>query len=144
MAARTANALWEGSLQEGRGQMSLGSGAYEGEYSFKSRFEEGENGTNPEELIAAAHAGCFSMALSMVLGEGGNPPESIQTQAKVRMRNTDAGPTITGIALTTRARVPGLDDAGFKEAAETAKTSCVVSRALAGLDEITLDAALES
>ena len=144
MAARTANALWEGSLQEGRGQMSLGSGTFEGNYSFKSRFEEGENGTNPEELVAAAHAGCFSMALSLVLGEGGNEAESIQTQAKVSLRNLEAGPTTTKIALTTRARVPGLDDEGFQKAATAAKESCVVSRALAGVDEITLDASLDS
>jgi len=124
--------------------MSLGSGAFEGNYSFQSRFAEGENGTNPEELIAAAHAGCFSMALSLVLGEGGNEPESIQTQAKVSLRNLDAGPTITKIALTTRARVPGLDDEGFQKAAEAAKENCVVSRALGGVEEITLDAALES
>jgi lipoyl-dependent peroxiredoxin len=144
MAARTANAVWEGSVQEGRGQMSLGSGAFEGNYSFKSRFEEGENGTNPEELIAAAHAGCFSMALSLVLGEGGNEPESIQTQAKVSLRNVDGNPTITKVELTTRARVPGLDDEAFKKAANAAKDGCVVSRALGGVDEITLDAALES
>ena len=144
MAARTANAVWEGSLQEGGGTMSLGSGAFEGKYSFKSRFEEGENGTNPEELVAAAHAGCFSMALSLVLGEGGNTPESIQTQAKVSMRNVDGNPTITKIALTTRARVPGLDDDGFQKAANAAKEGCVISRALGGVEEITLDAALES
>ena len=144
MAARTANALWEGSLKEGRGQMSLGSGAFEGNYSFQSRFEEGENGTNPEELVAAAHAGCFSMALSLALGEGGNEPESIQTQAKVSMRNLDAGPTITKIALTTRGRVPGLDEEGFKRAANAAKENCVISRALGGVEEITLDASLES
>ena len=144
MAARTANALWEGSLQEGRGQMSLGSGAFEGNYSFKSRFEEGENGTNPEELVAAAHAGCFSMALSLVLGEAGLEVESIRTQAKVSLRNLDAGPTITKIALTTRARVPGMDDEAFQKAANAAKEGCVVSRALAGVEEITVDAALES
>ena len=144
MAARTANAVWEGSIQECRGQMSLGSGAFEGNYSFKSRFEEGDNGTNPEELIAAAHAGCFSMALSLVLGEGGNEAESIQTQAKVSLRNVDGNPTITKVALTTRARVPGLDDEAFQKAAEAAKDGCVVSRALGGVDEITLDAALES
>jgi len=124
--------------------MSLGSGAFEGAYSFKSRFEEGENGTDPEELVAAAHAGCFSMALSLALGENGNEPELIQTQAKVSMRNLDAGPTITKIALVTRARVPGLDDAGFQKAAEAAKEGCVVSRVLAGVDEITLEATLES
>ena len=144
MAARTANALWEGSVREGRGQMSLGSGAFEGAYSFTSRFEEGENGTNPEELVAAAHAGCFSMQLSLVLGEDGNEPESIQTQAKVTLRQLDAGPTITKIALVTRARVPGLDDAGFQKAAEAAKEGCLISRALAGVEEITLDATLES
>jgi osmotically inducible protein OsmC len=144
VAARTANALWEGSIKEGRGRMSLGSGAYEGNYSFQSRFEEGDNGTNPEELIAAAHAGCFSMALSLALGEGGNEPESIQTQAKVSMRNLDAGPTITKVALTTRARVPGMDDDAFQKVAEAAKEGCVVSRALAGVEEITLDATLES
>jgi lipoyl-dependent peroxiredoxin len=144
VAARTANALWEGSVQEGSGRMSLGSGAFEGNYSFQSRFGEGENGTNPEELIAAAHAGCFSMALSLVLGDGGNPPESIQTQAKISMRNVDGNPTITKVALTTRARVPGIDDEAFQKAAEAAKGGCVVSRALAAVDEITLDATLES
>ena len=144
MAARTANAVWEGSLEQGRGQMSLGSGAFEGNYSFKSRFEEGDNGTNPEELIAAAHAGCFSMALSLVLGEGGNEPESIQTQAKVSLRNVDGTPTITKVALTTRARVPGMDEEAFQKAADAAKEGCVVTRALGGVDEITLDAALES
>jgi len=144
MAARTANALWEGSVREGRGQMSVGSGAFEGAYSFTSRFDEGENGTNPEELVAAAHAGCFSMALSLVLGEGGNEPESIQTQAKVSLRNLDAGPTITKVALTTRARVPGLEDAAFQKAAEAAKENRVISRALAGVEEITLEASLEA
>jgi osmotically inducible protein OsmC len=143
MAARTANALWEGNVKDGRGTMSLGSGAFEGAYSFHSRFDEGENGTNPEELIAAAHAGCFSMALSLILSEGGNEPESIKTTAKVGMRNTDVGPTITKVALTTRAKVPGIDADGFAKAAEAAKAGCVVSRALAGVDEITLDAALE-
>ena len=143
MAARTANALWEGSVPQGRGQMSLGSGAFEGAYSFTSRFEEGENGTNPEELLAAAHAGCFSMALSLALTEAGNEPESIQTQARVSMRNIDGKPTITKVTLTTRAKVPGLDDAAFQEAAEAAKEGCIVSRALAGVDEIDLDATLE-
>ncbi|HET8950874.1 MAG TPA: OsmC family protein [Solirubrobacteraceae bacterium] len=143
MAARTANALWEGSVQEGRGRMSLGSGAFEGNYSFQSRFGEGENGTNPEELLAAAHAGCFTMALSLALGDGGNVPESIQTQAKVSMRNIDGLPTITKVALSTRARVPGIDDDAFQKAAVAAKEGCIVSRALTGVDEVTLDAALE-
>lgn len=144
MAARTANALWEGSIREGRGQMSLGSGAFEGAYSFTSRFEEGENGTNPEELVAAAQAGCFAMQLSLELGESGNEPESIQTQAKVTLRNLDAGPTITQIALVTRARVPGLDDEGFQKAIDAAKEHCLISRALAGVEEITVEASLES
>jgi osmotically inducible protein OsmC len=143
MAARTANALWEGSIKDGRGSMSLGSGAFEGAYSFHSRFDEGENGTNPEELVAAAHAGCFSMALALVLGESGHEPESIQTTAKVSLRNLDAGPTITKVALTTRAKVAGLDAEGFEKAAQAAKAGCVISRALAGVEEITLDAALE-
>jgi lipoyl-dependent peroxiredoxin len=144
VAARTANALWEGSIKDGRGRMSLGSGAFEGNYSFQSRFEEGDNGTNPEELIAAAHAGCFSMALSLALGESGNEPESIQTQAKVSLRNLDGVPTITKVALTTRARVPGMEEDAFQKAASAAKEGCVVSRALAGVEEITLDATLES
>ena len=145
MAARTANALWEGSINEGRGQMALGSGAFEGAYSFQSRFGEGENGTNPEELIAAAHAGCFTMALSLILGQGGNEPESLQTQAKVTLRNLeDTGPTITKIALSTRGRVPGIDEDAFRQAADQAKESCVVSRALAGVDEMTVEATLES
>ena len=145
MAARTANALWEGSINEGRGQMSLGSGAFEGNYSFQSRFGEGENGTNPEELIAAAHAGCFTMALSLVLGQGGNEPESLQTQAKVTLRNLDdTGPTITKIALSTRGRVPGIEQEAFEKAATTAKENCVDSPALAGGEEITREATLES
>jgi len=144
MAARTANALWEGSIQEGQGRMSLSSGAFEGAYSFQSRFGEGDNGTNPEELLAAAHAGCFSMALSLILGQGGNDPESIQTQAKVTLRNLDGVPTITKVALSTRARVPGIDEAAFQEAATAAKESCVVSRALGAIDEITVEASLES
>ena len=144
MAARTAKAQWEGSIKEGGGTMSLGSGAFEGAYSFKSRFDEGENGTNPEELIAAAHAGCFTMALSLILGEGGNEPESLETQAKVGLRQTDAGPTITKIDLVTRGRVPGIDEESFKKAATAAKENCVVSRALAGVPEINLDASLES
>ena len=143
MAARTANALWEGSLREGRGQMALGSGAFEGEFTFKSRFE-GDNGTNPEELVAAALAGCYSMQLSAVLGEGGNEAESIQTTAKVSMRTADEGPRISRIALTTTAKVPGVDEAAFREASTTAKQACLIARALAGVDEITLDASLEA
>jgi lipoyl-dependent peroxiredoxin len=145
MAARTANAIWEGSINEGRGQMSLGSGAFEGAYSFQSRFGDEDAGTNPEELVAAAHAGCFTMALSLVLGQGGNEPESLKTQARVTLRNLeDTGPTITKITLQTTGRVPGIDQDAFQKAAETAKESCVISRALGGVEEIALEATLES
>jgi lipoyl-dependent peroxiredoxin len=140
MPVRTASAKWSGSLQEGDGTMALGSGAYEGPFSFRSRFQDGD-GTNPEELIGAAHAGCFSMALSAVLGEGGHTPDSIESSAKVTFDTGEGGPKISRIDLTTRGRVPGLDEAGFKEAAENAKANCPVSRALTGV-EITLDAAL--
>ena len=144
MAARTANALWEGSINEGRGQMSLGSGAFEGAYSFQSRFGDEDTGTNPEELVAAAHAGCFTMALSLVLGQDGNVPESLNTQARVTLRNLeDTGPTITKITLKSTGRVPGIDQETFQKAAETAKESCVISRALAGVPEVVLEATLE-
>jgi osmotically inducible protein OsmC len=138
---RTAHAEWNGSLPEGTGRMAFGSGAFEGPYSFKSRMEEGP-GTNPEELIGAAHAGCYSMALSGILGAGGNEPESISTDAKVHFDKEGEGWAITRIELTTRARVPGLDDDGFQKAADAAKEGCPVSQALNV--EITLDAALES
>ena len=140
MPTRTANAEWTGSLPEGTGRMAFGSGAFEGPYSFKSRMEEGP-GTNPEELIGAAHAGCFSMALSGVLGAGGHEPDSIKTEAKVRFEKEGDGWAIKGVALTTRARVPGMDDEAFRKAAEDAKANCPVSQALAV--EISLDAALE-
>ena len=143
MAARSANATWEGSLNEGSGRMALGSGAFEGSYSFQSRFGD-EPGPTPEELIAAAEAGCFTMQLSLNLGEAGHEPESLSTEAKVEMRQTEQGPTISRIDLVTRGRVPGIDDAGFKEAAEKAKDNCIISRALAGVPEMTLDATLES
>jgi osmotically inducible protein OsmC len=141
MATRTAQARWEGSLQQGGGTMSLGSGAFEGPYSYRSRFEEGD-GTNPEELIGAAHAGCFSMALSLILGEAGHEPESIETGATVHLEPAGEGFAITRIELSTRGRVPGLDDAEFERHAQAAKEGCPVSKALAGT-EISLDAALE-
>ena len=140
MPTRTANAEWSGSLPEGTGRMAFGSGAFEGPYSFNSRMEDGP-GTNPEELIGAAHAGCFSMQLSGVLGAGGHEPDSIKTEAKVRFEKEGEGWAIKGVALTTRARVPGMDDEAFRDAAETAKEICPVSQALAV--EISLDAALE-
>jgi osmotically inducible protein OsmC len=141
MTTRTADAKWMGSLKEGNGTMRLGSGAFEGAYSFPSRFEAGK-GTNPEELIGAAHAGCFSMALSSILGNDGIVPDEIRTTASVKLGLTDAGMSIIEIALVTRGKVPGLDAAGFKSYAEKAKTGCIVSRALAGVGKITLDADL--
>ena len=142
MAIRTATAQWNGSITDGEGTMAVGSGAFEGPYSFHSRFEEG-TATNPEELIGAAHAGCFSMQLSGVLTEAGTPPESIRTEAKVQILKAGDGFEIAKIELSTVGRVPGIDDAAFQEAAQTAKETCPVSVALAG-PEITLDATLES
>ena len=138
MAARTANAVWEGSIQEGRGQMSLGSGAFEGAYSFKSRFEEGDNGTNPEELIAAAHAGCYTMALGFGLTRANMPAKSIDTICEVEVVMGSAGADITKSTLTCKVEVPGADAAKVREIAEGAKKNCPVSKALAGVKEIAL------
>jgi osmotically inducible protein OsmC len=143
MATRNASAEWQGNLMEGDGSMALGSGTWEGPFTFKSRFEEGQ-GTNPEELIGAAEAGCFTMQLAHNLSEAGHIPESVQTQAKVHIRNIDGNPTIAQIDLVTRARVPGLDDAAFQETAKATKDACIISRALAGVGNITVDATLES
>jgi len=140
MPVRSAEAQWEGSLQEGAGTMRLGSGAFEGRYSFTSRFEEGA-GTNPEELIGAAHAGCFSMALSGALSRAGHVPTRVHTTARVHIERGDAGFSITRIELQTEAEVPGLDEETFRREADGAKTGCPVSKALAGT-EITLDAKL--
>jgi osmotically inducible protein OsmC len=142
MAVRNASAEWKGTLKEGAGEMALGSGSYKGPYSFVSRFENAA-GTNPEELIGAAHAGCFSMALAAALGRAGHTPTSIKTTAKVHLGTSDAGPTITRIDLETEGVVPGIDAATFQQHAEGAKKGCVVSRALAGVGEITLTATLK-
>ena len=142
MPERKAEAQWEGSLQDGKGTMRFGSGAFEGAYSFSSRFEEGA-GTNPEELIAAAHAGCFSMALSGALGRAGHPPERVSTAANVHLERQEAGFRITRIDLVTEASVPGIEEAQFQEVAETAKRTCPVSVVLAGA-EISLRASLVS
>ncbi|MFP3900606.1 MAG: OsmC family protein [Acidimicrobiia bacterium] len=131
MPVRTANARWEGGIQDGNGTMRFGS--FEGPYSFASRFEEGP-GTNPEELIGAAHAGCFSMALSGALGRAGFPPDSIDTTATVHLRRDDAGIRIERIQLDCTASVPGIDEAAFAEQANGAKENCPVSKALAGVD----------
>jgi osmotically inducible protein OsmC len=137
---RTASAVWHGSLKEGKGTISTQSGTLkETQYGFQSRFAEGI-GTNPEELIAAAHAGCFSMALSAQLGEAGFTPDSIETTAKLTL-DLHGAPTITKIHLTTTAKIPGIDKAKFDELAGNAKAGCPVSKVLKAA-EITLDATL--
>ena len=141
MPTRTANARWNGSLQGGEGIMRMASGAYEGPYSFQSRFEEGD-GTNPEELIAAAHAGCFSMALSGQLGNAGMTAQSIRTTANVTLEKTDAGFTVTSVHLDVMAKIPGADKAKFETAANNAKAGCPISRLLN--TKITMDAKLEA
>jgi lipoyl-dependent peroxiredoxin len=143
MATRNGSAEWRGDLKGGGGDLTVGDGVFSGAYSFSSRFEEGD-GTNPEELIAAAHAACFSMALANVMAEHGHPAESVRTVAKVHLGPTDAGPTIRRIELETEGRVPGIDQDHFAEHAEQAKTGCPVSRALAAVEEITLRASLVS
>ncbi len=135
----SANAEWKGSLKEGGGEMRFGGGAYLGEFTFASRFETGD-GTNPEELLAAAHAGCFSMQLSGLLSKDGHPPNAINTRANVTI---EAGVGITMIELETEGDVPDIDDATFQAAAETAKQICPVSQALKALDNITLKATLK-
>jgi lipoyl-dependent peroxiredoxin len=141
MAIRTANARWEGTLTEGTGVMRTGKGGLEGNYSFKSRFEEGE-GTNPEELIGAAHAGCFSMALSKGLADAGFTPVSIETTASVHLDRVDGAQTVTQIDLVTVANAPGIDDATFQKVAEGTKEGCPISRLLSPGAKITLSASL--
>ena len=144
MATRDGSGEWRGDLSSGSGTVSVASGLFtDGNFSFSSRFEEGP-GTNPEELIAAAHAGCFSMALSNILASDGHTPESVKTTAKAHLRMVDGAPTITQIDLVTEGRVPGIDQAQFADYAEQAKAGCPVSRALAGVGEITLDPTLVS
>jgi len=129
---RKASARWEGPLREGRGTIKLGSGAFEGAYSFGTRFE-GSPGTNPEELLGGAHAGCFSMALSLMLTKAGHPPTTIETTATVHLDKVGEGFGITGIDLATTGTVPGLSSAEFQRHAEDAKNNCIVSKALAGV-----------
>ena len=141
MPKRTASAVWNGSLTEGNGTMRMGSGAYEGPYSFQSRFEEGD-GTNPEELIAAAHAGCFSMAFSNELAKAGHTPTRVATKATVHLGPDPAGGVHIGkIELSCEAQVPGIDNAKFQEIAAGAKKNCPISKLLAAA-EIVLDAKL--
>jgi osmotically inducible protein OsmC len=143
MPRRTANARWDGSLQEGQGTMRMASGAYEGPYSFQSRFEEGD-GTNPEELIAAAHAGCFSMQFAADIGRAGHEPESVETTATVHLDKQDQGFGITRIELDTRARVQGIDAEELQRIAEGSKQGCPVSRALAAVESIEVKVELAS
>jgi osmotically inducible protein OsmC len=141
MPIRTASARWSGNFTEGSGTIRTGKGGYEGNYSAKSRFEEGE-GTNPEELIAAAHAGCFSMAFSKGLADAGFTPTSVETTAKVHLDKTDAGMTVTRIDLETVGDVAGIDDAEFQKIAEGAKANCPISRLLSPGADISLNARL--
>ena len=146
MPTRTARTAWNGTLQEGSGQVELSSskvGTYE--VSFPKRAAEDAGGTtSPEELIAAAHSACFAMALSNEIGKAGGTPQALEITADVTLGQKDGGPHITKIALTVRGEVEGLDAACFEKAAQAAKVGCPVSKALAGVDEISLDAALES
>jgi osmotically inducible protein OsmC len=141
MAGRKGSAEWRGDLQSGAGTVKVGDGIFEGTYSFKSRFEDGQ-GTNPEQLIAAAHAACFTMALSNILSTAGHTPESVNTTANVTLRFIDNAPTLTRVDLVTEGRVAGVDAAQFQKFAEEAKANCPISRALAGIPEIGLTAKL--
>ncbi len=142
-AEHTAHTSWQGDLMSGSGSVSTGSGAVSGvPLTWKARAEDASAGSSPEELIAAAHAACFSMALSHGLAQAGNPATSLETDATATFDRTDAGFRITKIALSVRGTVPGIDEAAFREAAEGAKTNCPVSKALEGNVEVTLDAAL--
>ena len=141
MPTRNADARWEGTLQDGKGSLRTGTGSVDLPYSFSSRFEDGQ-GTNPEELLAAAHAGCYSMALSNELSKAGHVPDSVETTAKVHLEKGDAGFGIARIELQTTAAVAGIDPAEFQQVAEKTSQACIVSRALSAV-EISLDARLE-
>lgn len=141
MPTHKAEAEWKGNLAQGSGRMKLGSGAFDGPYSFKSRFEEGQAATNPEELIGAAHAGCFSMALAAQLTRAGLTPTRIHTTAQVKLEKTGDAFSITRIDLATEALIPGIDDATFQKHALDAKQNCPVSKALAAV-QIHLNAKL--
>jgi lipoyl-dependent peroxiredoxin len=141
MTARNGSAEWSGDLRSGSGVVTVGDGVFEGSYSYESRFEEGE-GTNPEQLLAAAHAACFTMALSTILTMAGHVPDSVRTNARVHLRNIDGAPTLTRIDLDADGRVPAVDEQEFQGYAEEAKARCPVSRALAGVPEIVLTATL--
>jgi lipoyl-dependent peroxiredoxin len=134
MPTRKAEAEWKGNLAEGNGTLKVGSGAFEGSYSFKSRFEDGQSATNPEELLGAAHAGCFTMALAAQLSRERFTPTRIHTEAKVRLEKVGEAFSITRIDLETEAQVPGIDDATFQKHASDAKQNCPLSKALAATE----------
>jgi osmotically inducible protein OsmC len=140
--SRHAEASWQGTVPDGGGRIALGSGAFEGAFTLRNRVEDEVHGTNPEELIAAAEAGCFTMSLANLLEEAGSPPQDLQTTARVRLEQKEEGFRITRIAITTVGDVPGFDPASFAELAEQAKATCPVSLALAGT-EITIEATLQ-
>ena len=142
MPKRNAHAEWQGTLPDGKGSISLGSGAFEGSYSFSSRFENG-TGTNPEEMIAAAHAGCYAMALSAELGKNGYKPQSVKTEAVVHLVKDNDGFKISEIDLECDAHIPGIDQATFDEFAEGAKVNCPVSKVLSAA-KINLSATLKN
>jgi osmotically inducible protein OsmC len=142
MPTRNASAEWQGDFKRGSGTVAVGSGAFELPYTFSGRFENG-TGTNPEELVGAAHASCFAMALSVGLTQANTPPEQLSVAAAVTIDQVEGGFEITKIALTVRGKVPGVDADGFQQAAQGAKENCPLSKALAAVEEITLDAALE-
>lgn len=144
MAFTTGNAVWNGGLKNGNGTISTESGAINSAYSFHTRFENDPNGTNPEELIGAALAGCFSMFLGSLLETAGHPADTIHSSAKVTLGKKGEGPFITKIEVTTEAQVPGLSEEDFQKHAQTAKKGCPVSQALSGVPEITLQASLKN
>lgn len=138
---RESHASWQGTVPEGGGRIALGSGAFEGPFSLKARVGEAQSATNPEELVGAAEAGCFTMSLANLLSEAGHPPRDLRTTARVRLEQRDSGFTLTQIALRTVGDVPGLGPEKFAELAERAKATCPISRALTGT-EIVLEATL--
>ena len=141
MASRNGSAEWSGDLSSGSGTVTVGESAWTGNYSFKSRFEDGE-GTNPEELLAASHAGCFTMAMSLFLTQQGHPPDKLNTTVKTHLRQVDDAPTITKAEIEVEGSVPGIDQDAFQKYAEQAKETCVISRALKGVREMTVTARL--
>jgi lipoyl-dependent peroxiredoxin len=141
MTARNGSAEWRGDIKNGSGSITVGDGVFHGAFSYGTRFGE-TPGTNPEQLIAAAQAACFTMALAHLLGEAGHAPESLRTNAVVQLRNLNGAPTLTRLDIDTEGHVPGVDEQQFRQFAEQAKTNCPVARALAGIPEITLTAKL--